>query len=394
MSDNATLDRKAMLRDVFIPQLQEELQQTGTEYMDLATDISSRIPETNLGKRIEFDGIGKTEVDFRKQEYETVDPKVFKHYKRAMLPVGLVHSLKKTEDHEIRSGAFQVTAADFIKQMRNGWNRKLSQCIIGSVWDATHKMWQIPTDKVGDAGSEALPLWTFSEYQSGDDGDFYSVDGDAAPGALGGLLGTNYVGANLTTKEVMVPYAMLTTGSLDDPQSYAYDGSNLDIEKTNVLPVNFVRSGTPARSGMTEAKLLGIREAFETRYAVKDGDIINLGITPKQKYDLIALDKFQQGKYGFQTLKNGLMSEVLGIRFYVTSLIPQVNIGKDKTTNLDMVYANPAWITSDLMYAMWKNVDMKYVEPSTAVDWGLWKAWGSIGSARARKETTMMVLCA
>lgn len=96
-----------MLRDVFLPQLQEELQQTGTEYMDLATDISSRIPETNLGKRIEFDGIGKTEVDFRKQEYETVDPKVIKYYKRAMLPVGLVHSLKKTEDHEIRSGAFK-----------------------------------------------------------------------------------------------------------------------------------------------------------------------------------------------------------------------------------------------------------------------------------------------
>lgn len=192
----------------------------------------------------------------------------------------------------------------------------------------------------------------------------------------------------------MVPYAMLTTGSLDDPQSYAYDGSNLDIEKTNTLPVNFVRSGSPARSGMTEAKLLGIREAFETRNAVKDGDIINLGITPKQKYDLIAMDKFQNGKYGFQTLKNGLMSEVLGIRFYVTSLIPKVNIGKDKTTNLDMVYANPAWITEDLKYAMWKNVDLKYVEPSTAVDWGLWKAWGSIGAARARKETTMMVLCA
>lgn len=355
----AELDITKMLRDTYRKNLILELQQRTSKYKDYVTWLPGA-----SGKRIEFNGRGTTEVDFRTQRFEEARPDELTFFKRSMLPVGIVKSMHYSDDDRTLAGDFSVASADFIEEMSNGFARKSDSLILGTVRNEERKRWEIAQ---GTGGGVTMPA------------GFYNG------GAIGGILGPAYVGEHLNELETVSMEAATTKGE-------AYDGSNLDWENTSVIPADYSSTGTPELSGITIDKLLAPIQAMEERDALEDNTTINMAITPGMKTELMRMDEFKNRDFGRSSFVHGFYDNFLNIRFLVTKQIPKVDVTINGQTK--EVYACPVWRTEDIVAAWWEHVTFDIVRPDRMIDEILIKAKASMGCTRRRHNTVMTVHCA
>ena len=355
MENNLTYQQ--MYRDTYSPVLDTALQQKVSRLTGLVTHLSGC-----RGKRMEFNSRGKTEADWRTERYEEKQPEELEYGKRCMLPVGFRHALKFSEDDRHLRGDFSVETPQFIEELANSFARKMDQIVLGSVWDNVRKIWTI-----------AQPESSIDPKTS-----FYNGKG------LGGILGPCYTGENLVKAETMPLYPVLKGGELATSISQ-YNGKNIDMELTNVIPHTYVRKGTPTASGLTKGKIWAIMEALQTRYALNPGEMINLAVTPQMHWELSEDPDFMNKNNGFQMMKEGLVNLLLQVRIVPFNNIPQVEIDGE------MVYVLPAWKSEDVYFGVWENPKMEVVKPSMSYTKYVISGMGAAGCARRRLDSILAV---
>ena len=324
------------------------------------------------GEVQEIDGVGDTELEMRTQKLEDIKWSELDYFKRFMHMGFLAKGLIMSEDDLARKGAFAIKITHLMTQLENAAQRAITKMALGVVYDKEKKIWTVPTPGAGMAGGQDRKPYSSN--------DTY----------IGGIMGTNYVGDKGITPETLPMQVTLKDGSLASSYTDYDDATNIDMALTNVIPVNYARSGDLVDSGLTIEKVRAVREALEARNAVEGDDYFSMAITPKQKSDLILQDKLQNSLYGFQSLPGGMVSELLGIRFIVTNYVPKVNIGGDK-----YVYACPVWKPSSVAFGIWRDVKLES-ERLTQLKWdaiGV-KCQCGFGAARRRLEDVLTVQCA
>lgn len=355
-----------MLRDIYRPQLQEELQQTHKSYEPFVTNVGGC-----TGERVEFNGVGKLKAGYRTEAFERKgDGQQLKFSKRWLMPIAIKSLAMYTKDHFLRKGSFPVSAETFIKQMRNEFARQYDLAVLGAKWS-------------DELGYPVLPSITDPNPKS----NYYNG------GALNGLLNTNWTGESGTTPENFAIQPMLATGELATSWSDVTSIDDVDFATTSVVPVNYKDSGTlDEATGCSVEKILAALEMLETRMASTGDTMFNMAITPRQKYELMRSPYLNdEAKHGFTAIKNGFVSELLQVRFLVTNMVPVVNVGGGKLARLC-----PVWKSEDLYVGMWDDFKMKAIDRTNDDFWDRYDISGemSIGAARGRKETVMGVLCA
>lgn len=362
-----------MLRDAYKPELIEELQDAVQSY----TPFVTHIPVS--GKQVEMNTIGKVEVGFRVDKADLIVDQDIAFGRRSMRPVSLALAIPYYEDDMIMKGDFAAGPSDFVKQMSNAFNRGIDSVVLGTMM---RKM----------------------KVQSGDAGrNFYTVAPStllSAPAsfyngaAIGGICGTNYVGEGFTTAETLPVHATLADGELYTPayeHEHTVTALDLDMVNTGVIPAGYKPTGSFLDCGMTYEKVIAVREAFEARDACQTGEIINMAITPQMKFQLLRDERLWNGQTGYQQLRNGFYSEILGVRFLVTSKVPIVNVGTSESPVWQ--YACPVWKTDEVIMGMWEDVGFR-INKLEETHWGKWRiaAKCALGAARRRKETVMYVM--
>lgn len=350
-----------MFRDTYNPAIITALQQETSRLTGLVTHLGGC-----TGKRIEFNTAGKTEAGWRTDEYEEKDPVELSYGKRCMLPIGFRHAIKFSSDWKLLKGQFAVYGPLFTSELKKAFARIIDQIVIGSVWDSGNKRWTIaqPQDSIDSKTS------------------FYNAAG------IGGILGPCYVGENLVTPETMPMQPALKGGETADDYS-DYDGKNLDMENTSVIPLTYVTSGSPTVSSLTPEKIMALLEALQTRYAWNQGETINLAVPPSVLWALSRDERFMSKDNGFQMLKEGLISTLLGVRIVAFNNIPIVDVGGGT-----LAYACPAWKTEDVLFGLWDDVDIELVKPSMSYTKYVISGMGAAGCARKRNDTILTILCA
>lgn len=365
-----TKDITDMLRDAYEPELIEDLQDKVQSYSPFVTNVPAS------GKQVEFNSIGSVEAGFRVGKWDKKVDQELLYGRRAMRPVSLALSLKYAKDDMTLKGDFAAGPADFIRQMGYAFNRGIDAVVLGVVMrkmkvestDTGHNYWTI-----APSTTQGVPA------------SFYNG------AAIGGIVGTAYVGDTLTTPEVLDLQALLNDGTYLTPTTTGVKATDIDMVLTGVIPAGYTPKGSFTLSSLTVEKVLALREAMEARGAIQPGEIINLGITPSMKYELIRDERLWNGQTGFQTLRNGLFSELLGVRFLVTTKVPIVNVGTSEAPVWQ--FACPAWKSSEVMMGMWDELDFEITKPED--HWGKYRiaAQCALGCARRRKESVMLVMC-
>jgi hypothetical protein len=217
------------------------------------------------------------------------------------------------------------------------------------------------------------------------------VNTDTHDGQPGGIMGPNYTDkVGDTPKEL--PKQPLINGILATQYSdYASNLDGLNLDATNVIPVNYNGSGTAADGALTIEKLEAGRLALLLRHAITPATVVNMAITPWQMMDLIKIDKLQNSLYGFQALKDGWFSQLFNIRFHVTVDVPIVNVGT--TGAPKYVRACPMWLTEDVEFGIWKNPEFEIEKLSGYWDTMLVSLQFAYGAGRKRDETVVVVHC-
>lgn len=81
---------------------------------------------------------------------------------------------------------------------------------------------------------------------------------------------------------------------------------------------------------------------------------------------MMRLDKLQNIDYGFQALKTGFVSPLLGHRFLITGSLPLVNVGSSSSKKY--VRVCPMWRSEDLVYGIWENAKFHMRQPDNYID--------------------------
>lgn len=362
-----------MLRDLYMPELIEELQDKVQAFAPFVTHIPV------AGKQIEMNTIGSVEAGFRVDADDLIVDQEIGFGRRSMRPVSLALAIKYSEDDLIMKADFAAGPADFIKQMSNAFNRGIDSVVLGTM---KRKM-KVQSSDAGRNFYTVAPSTLLSAPAS-----FYNG------AAIGGICGTNYVGEGFTTPEVLPVHAQLADGTLLTPavlEDTNVTALDLDMVATGVIPAGYKPTGNFANCGMTYEKVIAAREAFESREACQAGEVINMAITPQMKFELLRDERLWNGQTGYQQLRNGFYSEILGVRFLETSKVPIVNVGTSEAPVWQ--YACPVWKTDEVVMGMWENVGFR-INKLEETHWSKWRiaAKCALGAARRRKETVMYVM--
>lgn len=361
-----TLEFDEMLRDTYEGELAEELQIMVSKYQDFGETIEA------TGERHELNSVSKLEAGYRTKAFETHGTgQDLLFGRRWVMPLAINLITRFTKDWLIRKGGFPAGHETFMKQARYAIARKIDETIIGAQYDTKLRDYILPAVSGSNAHVPSV--------------NFYNG------GALNGLMNVNWIGDQANEQETLSFTPTLANGTVADNWAAVTKASQVDLATTECIPMGWTESGDMADSGLTIAKLFAAREALETRLAVDSGEIVNIAITPKEHFALMRDEKMLNIDYGFQSLKTGMVSELLGFRFLVTPMVPLVNDGSSNK----YARACPVWKSEDLAIGNWQNVEYKTIDMTNINSWDEVKitAQMAIGAARKRKDRMITILC-
>ena len=205
-------------------------------------------------------------------------------------------------------------------------------------------------------------------------------------GTTSGIFGTAYTG-KFGDQPVELIHQPMVMGSTTALTAYTdYNASCvLNLRTTNVIPVNYVSSGTPVVSKMTPTK---IKAAITAMRARKVQGPLAMGITHQQALDLMEDEEFKNILYGHQVMKQGLPDSILGVKLLVTDYVPLVDVGGGK-----WVRSCPVWAVEDLRFGLWEDAKFEIRQPEEKVA----KIWAgctiTMGCTRTREESVVCIHC-
>lgn len=339
------------------------------------TQFATRLSNCT-GEYVQMQTIGSTDFARRKQRHEKKIADELKLGRRRIYPVAFGKVLKMSKDDFTFKGGLPIT----LNTLHNALNKAAAplpdRVFLGVEYDENLK------NCVVSALTDGSPYWNDAS-----DG----VNTDEHAGQPGGIMGPNLTGQAGETP-IELPKQPKLNGVLATSYSdYATDIAGLDLRDNNIIPVNYSEDESPADSGLTIEKILAARMSLILRHAITPNTVVNMAITPWQMMDLLKIDKLQKDIYGFQSLKDGWFSELLGIRFHVTADVPIVNIGGSGATKY--VRACPVWLTEDVEFGIWKNPEFEIEKLSGYWDTMLVSLQFAYGAGRKREETVIVVHC-
>ena len=205
-------------------------------------------------------------------------------------------------------------------------------------------------------------------------------------GTTSGIFGTAYAG-EFGDVGIDLPLQPTVMGSVNPIEVYTqYTASTaLNLRTTNVIPVNYVETGSPIVSRWTPGKLTAAITAMRAR---KVTGALALMVTPQQALDILNDEKMRNMLYGHQVLKNGLPSDILGVHLLVSDHVPLVDIGGGRWAR-----ACPMWAVDDLVYGMWEDVRFEVRQPEHMKSTIYAGATLMMGATRRREESFITILC-
>lgn len=326
------------------------------------------------GEYKKFQTRGTTDMRRAKQRHEKVVWDEILLGQRRIFPVKFRRALGLSTDDEIFKGGLPVTLQTLHDALMEAAAPQADRVFLGVEYDAEKKNCVIAGE-----GTELSPY-----KNDGSDG----VNTVVHDGHFGGIMGTMYAGSDGNTK-ISLPLHPVIGGSVaENYASYSSSLAGLSLRDTNVIPVNYVKSGDPVESGLTIEKIRAARLAMVTRHAISSNEEVCMAITPWQMDDLLSLEKLQNKNYGFETLKTGEINTFLGVKFLVTVDVPIVNIGNK------WVRACPMWVKRDVAFGVWQNIKSDIVKLDEYWDTVLAKLEFGYGAGRLREEAMMTIHCA
>lgn len=201
-------------------------------------------------------------------------------------------------------------------------------------------------------------------------------------GTPSGIFGTAYDGKY---QEIAVNLGLqpMVVGSSTPVAEYT-ESSVLDLGRTPVIPVNYVKSGTPVLKGYTKEKLIAAITALRARHAT--GQLVAC-VTYKQALDILNDPEMQNMLYGYQVLKNGMPDTIMGCKLLVTDDLPLVQVGNR------WVRACPVYHRDDLIYGVWENVRFEVKTPGNLKSTIYAGATLMMGATRRRDDAFVSILC-
>ena len=363
------IDIEKMLREHYEPLIIEALQ----EQNDLFTP-HARVYANVDGDSVEMDSGGKTELVLRTKKYEAKPINELEWGKRFMYLAMFAQTLNHSESDMMRTGAFAGGMSYSIQQLRKAATRAYMRTFLGVAYDTEKRYWTIPNpDTANAAGTNSKS--PFSEAQV----------------YVGGILGRNYTGERGMTPEDFPTQISMSDGTLSsDYETDFTTVSDMDFNDTSVVPANFAYEGSPAMCGLTLDKIMAVKEMLETRDpAHGGGDMYSMAITPRQQIELLRMDKLQNSLYGFQAIKDGMISEVLNIRFIVSNMVPVVKLPSNK-----LVRVCPIWKPESVAFGVWQAPKTRVVEmKETTYDGWAIDCQLACGAARRIPEEVLAVHC-
>lgn len=349
----------------------EELQKVHSVLAPFAEIIN-----VEKGKYHQMPAVGSTTVNRRKQRLQKIEASELSYGMRAIKGESFEKFLEMSTDDEMFLNHLPINLTQLTTQLAHATERVKDEVLMGTCVDAgqdseTKGQYVIKTPKTIMADA---------------------IDGSPYKGgATGGLLGANYVGEDADEKvELSFQPYIEGKGVLDDYTKYTAS-TVLDLAKTNAVPVNFVRSGTPKLSGINNEKLAAGVQCMAARHAKSAGSQLCCAITHRQALELMTDEKFINKLYGFNMLETGFVDRILGVKFLVVDTLPLVNIGTaDKKK---WVRVCPMWVQDNLCYGIWKNAKFEIRQPEDMIDAIYTGVTFTIGAGRKREEGVVSILC-
>ncbi len=320
---------------------------------------------------------GDAELDYRRQRYEDFKPTEMSYASRGMRSNLFQGSKRMSTDDPLFLNHFPANLTRMAKQLGHAAERVYDRVILGT--------------RIDNAAGSA----TKGQSLIMQEGDIWDDAEDGSPygGVTGGILGDNYAGRSGTQK-LALPQQPVLIGSETPITGYLTNFTSprsLDMELTNVIPANYVEDGDTVLSGLTIAKLRAVRRCFEER-KIDGNEILNIAITPEQKWDLMKDAQLQSALSGYTTIKTGFMDDLYGIRFIVTKNTPLVNIGT--AADPKWVRACPVWRTKDVTLGVWANPEIHIRQkPGLSIDELVVGCTCGFGAYRKYDELVLSVHC-
>lgn len=327
------------------------------------------------GEYLKLQSIGGTDFQYRKQRHEKIVWDELKLGERLISPIAFGKALGMSKDDFTYKGGLPMTLQRLHDALEAAARPLADRVFLGVVWDEDKRECIIPAD-----GTELSPY-----HNDATDG----VNLVTHDGHYGGILGTMHTGKNGATK-IDFPTQPFIGGTLATSYNdYKTSLSALSLRDTNVIPVNYVKGGSPiVESGLTLEKIRAGRLAMVLRHAISASEQVCMAITPWQMEDLLTLEKMENKDYGFGSIGKNEINTFLGVKFLVTVDVPIVNIGGK------WVRCCPMWVQRDVGFGIWKNIEYDTRVLPDHWDTVLTLAQGSYGAGRMREESVMAIHCA
>lgn len=327
------------------------------------------------GKETELNYIGSTEMEFqtKRLQEKTWDELTYK--KRYMRDGMLVKSLIISEDDFIHKGKFAITVQNLQDELVHAAKRAMTWMTLGVTFkkdpEANAHIVPATPKNAGDAGLTS-PYSTTGIYR-------------------GGLFGLNQISdddGSTRIEEEFPQQPMLTTGALSTGEYVGYTKSgDIDMEKTNVIPSSYVLTGTPVHTNVTLTKLRAAREALESRDAIRTDEYLYMMVTPRQISALYNNVKLQK-ECGWQIYKDGIMSDLLGMKLVQSNYVPKVKVGNK------WVRSCPVWARENLGFGLWDGIKLSAYKLDQRFHGGIGvDVRVAVGAARLRTEAILAIHC-
>lgn len=337
------------------------------------------------GEFIKMPMVGSATVHRKKQRHQAKIWEEPKYNDRRIYPVMYAATLGLSDDDFVLKGELPLSLPMLHDMMMEAAAPIPDRVLLGVVYDESLGNCRIapPGDWSPYLSKEADNKTTFVN----PDGSVVTISA-THDGQIGGLLGANYINDKISVTKTFPEQPVIGNAEATNYSQYATSLAGLALSKTNVIPVNYNKTGTPADSGLTIEKLRAARLALQLRHGLSANEEVCMAITPWQMDDLLSLEALQNKDYGFQTLRTGELNTFLGIRFLVTVDVPIVDIGGK------WVRCCPMWKKSSVAFATWQNPKTEVVKVPTNYDTWLTSVQFAYGAARRREEDIICVHCA